>query len=148
MRNITFRGKRLDNGEWVYGGYVETQNHEHYIIMWDSIYALDNGLKTITSKRFVKVNPDTVGQYTELKDNSDNDVEIYHHDVVNFAVGENRYIGIIEYEVGTYIISCKKLPGHYIELNEYFTHENNIVDVEVIGNIHDNPELLEDNNER
>lgn len=63
-----YRGKRLDTQEWVYGGYIENINHQHYIIAWDAIYKLYklNNDKTIVSNRIYEVLPETVGEYTGL----------------------------------------------------------------------------------
>ena len=81
MREIKFRGKRVDNGEWAYGWYVKVQG-KHYIVMdlatllpltAYGAYAKDgSGWKehfgTYGIAGFVEVIPETVGQSTDFKD--------------------------------------------------------------------------------
>ena len=66
MREIKFRGKRLDNGEWVVGSYIEAENRDlsiaHQIVPYESGEAVR------------EVDPATVGQFTGLKDNNGRDI--------------------------------------------------------------------------
>jgi len=64
-REIKFRGKRIDNGEWVYG-YLADNNH---------IYSVELGVR-------VEINPETVGQYTGQKDR--NSKEVFDGDIIRF----------------------------------------------------------------
>ena len=134
-----FRGKRKDNGEWVIGYYVCVGSKYHYIL---------TGKIDITKKfpEFEKheVLPETVGQFTGLKDK--NGKLIFEGDIVKFKKFKNEYIGTIAFndislafEIWTNIV-----VGAY---GEKATHKHMIYhcdEIEVIGNIHDdNPELLE-----
>jgi uncharacterized phage protein (TIGR01671 family) len=122
MRNIKFRGKRLDNGEWVYGNYVF--DGKHYITQPLS-----------ASHRLIEVDPATVGQFTGLPDK--NGKEIYEGDVLGAGdriinVKWNGPCGCWD----TYLISYNgPRSSNGISASEWEFR------AEVIGNIHDNPEL-------
>lgn len=124
MREILFRGKRTDNGEWVEGSLSTEYLKECGCVMISP-----------TADTCYKVDPETVGQYTGLTDK--NGVKIFEGDIVRYCdtihkvVFEQRndtaYFGLVYSEVET-------MPfGHYQDLTQ----------IEVIGNIYDDPELLE-----
>lgn len=130
MRTIKFRGKRVDNGEWVFGSLDLTANQA--AILWDRI---DN--EGDTAPWFADVVPGTIGQFTGQLDK--NGKEIYEGDIV-------RYYDDIEDElVSSHVIyhkeSCSfcaaptKLCGDYTGITAYWQFE-------VIGNIHDKTELI------
>lgn len=115
MREIKFRGKRLDNGEWLYGSLV---------ILNGRYFIFDDANRH-------EVDPATVGEYTGLKDK--NGKEIYEGDIVKWdeCVADYRFITQIAE------VSYNKSSASFEPLGEY-CYES----FEVIGNIHDNPELL------
>lgn len=119
MREIEFRGKRIDNGEWVHG-YLLIYENEAYI--------------------FEEVDPDTVGQYTGLKDK--NGKKIYEGDILSSDLG--RPI-VVEYKNGAFMLRCTYNENVYHDI--FFpcdeVPQSTISWTEVIGNIHDNKELLE-----
>lgn len=119
MRTIKFRGKRVDNGEWVTGFVLFDKDQREAVI----------AKLTDTESVCEYVNPATVGQFTGLTDK--NGKEIYEGDVVEFDAG-----GVCE------VSYCVGGGFAGFELSPAFTDENILTDVEVIGNIHDNPELL------
>lgn len=139
MRGILFRGKRADNGKWVYGFYVyipcASCDCGKYLESQHLIQTIrNNGRIGI----LYKVIPDTIGQYTGLKDKNGN--KIFDGDIVkirDYPDFGGDY-GVVRYEVPEccYVYDLKK-SGDRFYLEEYDS------EVEVIGNIHDNPELLE-----
>lgn len=127
MREILFRGKRKDNGEWVYGNLI-TDNEDMYVLMKeDLLRGMDVG-GWIDGAQSYEVIPETVGQYTGLTDK--NYVKVFEGDIVRIFDGE-YFSGVVKYsnEQGSFTVDDTSL--HYW-----------VSDIEVIGNIHDNPELL------
>ena len=122
MREILFRGKRTDNGEWIYG-------LPHYI--------LDDEVEFIcvTGKIYpncFKVIPETVGQFTGLVDK--NGVRIFEGDIVRaFTRFSEIYVSSVAYHDGTFWFKNWSWTKFLFKFEK----------VEVIGNIHDNPELFE-----
>lgn len=115
MREILFRGKRRDNGEWVYGNLLR-----HTLFM---------AIKPIASGRFSAVDPETVGQFTGKCDK--NCVKIFEGDIV-------------EYRNSRYVIRYLEKYTRFAGTNSRCVFAGfNIANSEVIGNVFDNPELLE-----
>lgn len=128
MREILFRGKRKDNGEWVYGWYCR-----YPFGKWplkDAIIPSEEAESGCF--RFVEVDPATVGQYTGLTDR--NGKKIFEGDVVAYQDYGNL---VVVWDDGTF--QLMREDTFYDMLDHYTT-----VFSVVIGNIHDNPELLEE----
>ena len=131
------RAKRTDNGEWVEGFYAVIR--EKTVIIEreaKNFYDIDGG-KNSHGNKIVEVDPSTICQCTELKDK--NGKLIWENDIVNCLSEECcGYIGWNESEVGFYFNVLLEDGGfeeeHIYEYKDW---------IEVIGNIIDNPELLE-----
>ena len=141
MREILFRGKRTDNGEWIYGNYC-------YAELIDKSGYEDLIIEQPADGETRRVIPKTVGQYIGLTDK--NGTKIFEGDIVKaddyiFVVKFGKCGGVANVEnygyVGFYLEAFSestRLSAKYGLRDDicYFT------DIEVIGNIHDNPELL------
>ena len=140
MREILFRGKRIDNGEWVYGNLVRGCDEKY-------AYIVEFGNRELC-RNYVNVNPDTVGQYTGLKDK--NGTKIFEGDMINPFNDEIDKM-VVEFRLGQFLLCLYGERGY---MAEYGWEEGNYVffeadpllsysdDIEVVGNIHDSPELL------
>lgn len=130
MREILFRGKRTDNGEWVEGYLYITHNGEYEI----SVYNEEVNIERWTHE----VDPSTVGQYTGLTDK--NGKRIFEGDVAKVLQGKDKDIAYVGFENGAFMLYPK--TGNIYE-RTLWSYWYNDWDVEVIGNITDNQELLE-----
>lgn len=134
MREIKFRGKTVDTGNWVYGSYqadvVLIGKHTIIYLDYDGYYCEE------------EVIPETIGQYTGLEDK--NGREIYEGDIVRIWGGEYcqgywevAEIGEVVFEEYSFGI---KSNGRFHPFNIAFDYD---LEIKVIGNIYENPELLE-----
>jgi len=135
MREIKFRAKRKDDGKWICGDLINNFHTKRtYILTYTEVRKHKPnwccGGKTPYNVVEHEVIPESVGQFTGLKDK--NVKEIYDRDIVKF---ENANREVVWYNVhgGWYMRAC----GFTTELAMFQDH------VEVIGNIYENPELLE-----
>ena len=122
-----YRGKRLDTGEWVYGGCYQEPIDE---IKDGKTFIIGGALYNVGSA--YPVDPETVGQYTGLPDK--NGTKIFDGDVVEVLY---RNIGVIK--KGKVVFE----DFGWFCATDYLDYVARHCDIKVIGNIHDNLELLE-----
>ena len=132
MREIKFRGKDIETGEWLYGDLIQRLGNFPAILYQD---CYDGKVIYIECA----VDKDSVGQYTGSRDKDGK--EIYEGDVVQSKLKRARkYDEVLQicFNDSEYEYCGKNEHGSSISLSlleDYHT-------VEVIGNIHDNPELI------
>ena len=127
QREILFRGKRIDNNEWVYGLVVNSP-YGHCIANDDSLYHIDGAEWNFDC---CEINPNTVGQFTGLTDK--NGTKIFEGDKVVYTLNHDS--------IQTEIVAIVEWHNHAWRLNRIWLLTE-IRTINVIGNIHDNPELL------
>lgn len=157
MREIKFRGKDVDSGEWRNGSLTTYPNDRCEIVVFDDSEILE-----------YEVDVESVGQFTGIHDK--NGKEIYEGDVLFVREWKNLAIGMFNYEERD-LFSLEDCKGEllyesqrvvYSEegsmcAGDYYIstlwdkqdkrHRYPIFEVEVIGNIHDNPNFLSDDND-
>ena len=128
-REILFRGKRTYNGKWVEGSLVVTSQCNAYII---STVEDKRDATVLVNQCSLNVDPETVGQYTGLTDK--NGVRIFEGDILTIE-NEGVYAAIKYNESNA---------AFYVEDEDHedYLGEAWETDVIIIGNIHDNPDIL------
>ena len=116
MREILFRGKRIDNGEWIEGDLVH------------SVYKIGDTCvgKFGCTLGMHRVDHYTVGQYTGLNDK--NGKRIFEGDILSLRTGRQH---VVRFEDGAFVLENTAIPMRFA------------IKFEVIGNIHDNPDFIE-----
>lgn len=137
-REILFKAKRIDNGEWVEGYYqkrFDLDGSEQHLIFWSKSY---------TVWEYAEIDPDTLCQYTGLTDKDGK--KIWENDIISihaysYDEPEDDYFGVVTY--------CEKDACWSLNNNEKYgeiicecfgSYTTEIINH---GNIFDNPELLE-----
>jgi uncharacterized phage protein (TIGR01671 family) len=127
MREILFRGKDTQTGKWRYSMSISRQCYDD-----DEIYTcyIGAGYNTVDAK--------TVGQFTGLYDK--NGTKIFEGDIIAGAAHwlERMKNGVVAFKDGSFGLIWYR--GNIEQFNAFTSMCN--VEYEVIGNIHDNPELL------
>lgn len=131
MRKIEFRGFDYENGVWRYGSLIQYPNGECVIVRFD----------TDGKELSYDVDPETVGQYTGMRDR--HGVGVYEGDVVVYHRYPKDYLTIV-FERGTFGVGIRKgsIKASSPLVNYAEVKKNGFILLDVIGNIHDNKDLL------
>lgn len=160
MREILFRGKRIDNGEWVYSQtvfrfldsfYIPAQNLKCTATRSLNPVGNISAIRCNRGNYFFKVHPETVGQFTGLTDK--NGEKIFEGDIVrtHYANAPKAvFVETVVFDSGKFCATstnegCKTTAALWDGVPRLSIDKSVYMDeVEIIGNIHDNPELLEE----
>jgi len=140
MREIIFRGKTIQWNEWVYGDLINYRDNDKRILeqnlgAWN---ILECGHEVI---------PESVGQWTGLKDQ--NEIKIFEGDILKYEYNSHfNNFGIVKYSKDGFSVfmtkvNLEKCYHNTDNVNSEYLHYLN-KDIDVIGNIFDNNDLLED----
>lgn len=133
MREILFKAKRLDNGEWVEGYYVYCRKRHYILPVLNKAIGFDE-----REDEWIEIDPDTICQYTGLTDK--NGKKIWENDILR----RDGYWNIrIEFENGVFMVRNADKVQYINRVTCTSINTFNIKSYEVIGNIFDNPDLLE-----
>ena len=123
-REIKFRAKCKDNGDWVYGSYIQSYNNNDWIVQGGDFFAVDSN---------------TVGQFTGFCDKDGK--EIYEGDRLYDVFSSAKYLVYHNYYLSSFNFMC--LNSHSINLTISQSWCDIVTYYKVCGNIYDNPEILE-----
>lgn len=139
MREILFKAKRIDNGEWVEGDLVHSVYSNNDICVGK--YCCGVGMH--------QVDESTICQYTGLTaywiafENEPQECDVWEHDLLEVDYNGKKVIAEVKFEGGMYILTSNEFADSYIPLFDVTQVEDVYwVDAKVIGNIFDNPELI------
>lgn len=127
MREIKFRGKSVETGEWVYGSLVQ-EDGKAWIVGGISIEDA-GGVFDFYAKEWYEVIPETVGQHTGLKD-------MDREEIFEGAIGwdeRGEVHGKIVFDEGGFLFEWENMQDDLFEC---------CGDIVIVGNIYDNPKLL------
>ena len=141
MREILFRGKRVDNGEWVEGYFCGKVSKNFFGVAEDSTQIIDKNLW------WHEVIPETVGQYTGLTDKTGK--MVFEGDIVEGIAFSSNHRGTIEWITQIAGFGVRYWNNHIPTawenssiLKQMTRGRTDEFAAKVIGNIYDNPELL------
>ncbi len=127
-RTIKFRGKSVDNGEWLYGNLIQRIGR-YPGIMFD----YEHGGKIYYAEQ--PVDPDTIGQFTGLLDSKG--IEIYEGDIILQQGYSGKRLMLVRFEAGAFV--CGQHRGSSTSPRPMLIQKR----CKIIGNATDNPELME-----
>ena len=129
-REILFKAKRKDNGEWVEGNLITNERNENQKYIG---YIFDERNGIIEDFDLIEVIPDTLCQYTGLTDK--NGKRIWENDILELPDEDGYFKCEWEEDTARFVLNGEGLT---VDFDNYWSYE-----VEVIGNIFYNPDLLE-----
>ena len=132
MREILFRGKHADDGHWMYGAYCPVDYQCDFPCIMPEYGSADDDLPDF------EIDWRTVGEYSGYKDS--NGARIFEGDVIKFRVGslKTERRAVIEYKDGAFQARCGRTEVMLLcNVRNYSRGAT-----EIIGNVHDDPELM------
>lgn len=141
-REILFKAKRLDNGEWVEGSLISTEDNSGFILRSKTKAFIPKGTNTFCSTECYEIDQTTLCQYTGLTDKNgkriwENDIVVCKKCIDGNLVDYCVEIGYVEMKYGAFGLHRKQ--GYYRPFKDWLED----YEYEVIGNIFDNADLLE-----
>jgi hypothetical protein len=129
-REILFRGKLSHSGVWVEGNLIKDRNGNKYIIPFN-VFEPDGHHLIIDSDEAWRVDSATVGQFTGMTDKKGE--KLFEGDI--YSMGEKNILYVVIFDKSQFI--GKQVGNRSLAGLEYWKS-----DIEIVGSVHDNPELL------
>ena len=143
-RKIKYRGKRLDNGEWVYGDLLNIAGGRVIYYGSHTDCALIEDRPNLAVELYMDevspVDPETVAQLTGIHDK--NRKEVYEEDILRVCDGKRCFNIVVKWSKEAMAFMACYCDGNQSPLSWFSGLLSGTHETEVIGNIHDNPELL------
>ena len=151
MRDLIFRGKRLDNGSWVSSGNLIQFTEGREVFIPDAASGClarhdeeTDDIVELWDARFRKVDPETVGQFTGFRDSAKNRIfegDILHLPDVHFPDGEVLVSrdALVLWADGGWMLRYSGAETHLLDVLE----EDVAQEATIAGNIYDDPQLME-----
>ena len=147
-REIEFRGKSIENGKWIYSSAIANGAIKR---KRDNKYMLQEELSTDYHDEWVEVIPETVGQFTGMKDVSGG--KIFVDDVVKYSRVHYSLVGLEHWSKGVGLVIYDNFQSRHVLVPIGSGYEQSLCtdhksgeSTKLIGNVTDNPELLEAEN--